>query len=377
MVSPAKALRPAVILGTLGLFIAALSGPASQSRKISRDVLLDKIKGGWAGQVIGCTFGGPTEFQYRGTFIPDEQPLGWNEAAIPEAFAKSPGLFDDVYMELTFLEVLAKKGLDASAAELARPFAEAPFPLWHANQAARWNILNGLLPPQSGHWLNNPHADDIDFQIEADFIGLVSPGMVNAASRLSDRVGHIMNSGDGWYGGVYIAAMYALAFTTDDVGRIVREALRAIPPESDFARCLADVVRWHAESPADWRETWFKVLKTWGRDVGCPEGVFSSFNIDAKTNAAWVVLGLLYGNGDFDRTLSVSTRCGDDSDCNPASAGGILGTVLGRSRIPPAWIKGVEDVEAEKFPYTSLSLIEACDLTFELALDSIRRQGGR
>jgi len=377
MVGPAKTLRAAVCLGGIAALCTALHISGAGGFEISREALRDKIRGGWAGQVIGCTYGGPTEFQYKGTFIPDEQPLAWTDAAIPDAFKKAPGLFDDVYMELTFLAVLGKRGLNASAAELGRAFAEAPFPLWHANQAARWNILNGFLPPRSGHWLNNPHADDIDFQIEADFAGLVSPGMVNAASRLCDRVGHIMNSGDGWYGGVYIAAMYALAFTTDDVAAIVRDALRAIPPESDFARCLGDVIRWQAEAPADWRETWFKVLKTWGRDVGCPEGVFSSFNIDAKVNAAWVALGLLYGNGDFERTLSVSTRCGDDSDCNPASAGGILGTVLGRSRIPAKWVKGVEAVEGEKFPYTSLSLVEACDLTLAIALESLRREGGR
>jgi hypothetical protein len=88
-------------------------------------------------------------------------------------------------------------------------------------------------------------------------------------------------------------------------------------------------------------------------------------------------MGLLYGNGDFGRTISVSTRCGDDSDCNPASAGGILGAVLGRSRIPAQWVKGVEAVERERFPYTELSLAEACDLTFALALESVRRQGGR
>ena len=94
----------------------------------------------------------------------------------------------------------------------ARAFANAEYMLWHANQAARYNILNGMEPPASGHWENNPHADDIDFQIEADFAGLMNPGMVNSSSEVCDRVGHIMNYGDGWYGGVYVAAMYSLAF---------------------------------------------------------------------------------------------------------------------------------------------------------------------
>ena len=100
---------------------------------------------------------------------------------------------------------------------LAAAFANAGYVLWHANQAARYNILNGIRPPESGHWLNNPHADDLDFQIEADFAGLMSPGMPNAASEFCDRAGHIMNYGDGWYGGVYVAAMYSLSFVSDDI----------------------------------------------------------------------------------------------------------------------------------------------------------------
>ena len=47
---------------------------------ISAETLKDKIRGGWAGQTIGCTFGGRTEFQFQGTIIPDYQPLPWDEA---------------------------------------------------------------------------------------------------------------------------------------------------------------------------------------------------------------------------------------------------------------------------------------------------------
>ena len=82
---------------------------------------------------------------------------------------------------------------------------------------ARYNLLHGLTPPASGHWKNNPHANCLDFQIEADFAGIMAPGMVNSATEICDRVGHIMAYGDGWYGGVYVAAMYSLAFVRDDV----------------------------------------------------------------------------------------------------------------------------------------------------------------
>lgn len=63
------------------------------------------------------------------------------------------------------------------------------------------------------------------------------------------------------------------------------------------------------------------------------DGVFAPLDIDAKINAAYIVLGLLYGNGDFTKTMEISTRAGQDSDCNPSSAGGILGVMLGYSQI--------------------------------------------
>src|SRR5262249_19086795 len=175
--------------------------------KLSRETLKDKIKGGWAGQVIGVTFGAPVEFGFQGTMINDYQPLTWYDGYIRKTMEESPGVYDDLYMDLTFVDVFERSGLDAPVSEHADAYARAGYALWHANQAGRYNILHGITAPQSGHWLNNPHADDIDFQIEADFSGLMSPGMPNTAVHIADSIGHIMNFGDGWYGGVYGGAM--------------------------------------------------------------------------------------------------------------------------------------------------------------------------
>jgi hypothetical protein len=376
-----KSFTRAAILGVLFFAIPAFSVEHQAPRRdrfvtLPRSALLDKIKGGWAGQAIGCTYGGPTEFVFQSTFIHDYQPIPWSRDSLRWSFEKVPGLYDDIYMDLTFVEVLEKEGLDAPAEKFAERFAHAGYTLWHANQMARYNILNGIAPPQSGHWLNNPHADDIDFQIEADFAGLMSPGMPNAAALICDRVGHIMNYGDGYYGGVYVAALYSLAFVESDVPRLVEEALRIIPPESLFARTIQTVIRGHRENPRDWRETWFKVLREWAEDIGCPEGVFSPFNIDARINAAWVVLGLLFGDGDFGKTIDISARAGDDSDCNPATAGGILGTMIGYGNIPPSWKQGLAEVEPLDFKYTTISLAEVYELSFKHSLEMAARNGG-
>ena len=343
---------------------------------IPRAKLSDKIKGGWAGQVIGCTYGGPTEFRFNGTMIQEYQPIPWYDGYIKSWYDNAPGLYDDIYMDLTFVEVFENEGLDAPALSHAKAFANAGYMLWHANQAARYNILNGINPPESGYWTNNPHANDIDFQIEADFAGLMSPGMVNSATEVCDKVGHIMNYGDGWYGGVYVAAMYSLAFVYNDVEHIVSEALKTIPEQSQFYQCVNDVINWYHQYPNDWKATWFEVEKKWSSDIGCPDGVFRAFNIDAKINAAYIAIGLLYGEGDFGKTVDISTRCGLDSDCNPASAGGILGTVLGYSNIPEYWKMGLVEVEDIDFKYTSISLNDVYKMGYKHAIKMIEKNGG-
>ena len=344
---------------------------------MSRDVLLDKIKGGWAGQTIGCTYGGPTEFRYRGTMIQDYVPITWPDGYIKSWYVNSPSLYDDVYMDLTFVEVFERLGLDAPVDSFAYRFANAGYGLWHANQMARYNILNKIMPPASGHWLNNPHADDLDFQIEADFAGLMSPGMINASTKICDSIGHIMNYGDGWYGGVYMASMYSLAFISEDINFVVEEALKTIPQKSSFYKCMNDIIIWHKKFPNDWKQCWFECERKWNQDIGCPEGTLAPYNIDAVINSAYVLIGLLYGDGDFSKTIDISTRCGQDSDCNPASAAGILATMLGYSKIPAYWLKNLKEVEDMNFKYTDISLNKVYGLSFKHALQMIERNGGK
>lgn len=350
------------------------SKPLPANVTMTKAQLLDKVKGGWAGQTIGVTFGSYTEFKYNGTFIQDYQPIPWYDGYIKETMTVWPDLYDDIYMDLTFVEVLERVGLDAPVDSFAQAFAYAEYNLWHANQAARYNIMHGV--KESGHWLNNPHSDDLDYQIEADYAGLMNPGMPNSASEISDKIGHIMCYGDGWYGGVYVGAMYSLAFVSDDIEFIVNEALKTIPAGTKFHNCISDVIKWHKQYPDDWHQTWLQLQKKHSEDVGCPDGVFSAFDIDATINSAYIVLGLLYGNGNFTRTLEISTRAGQDSDCNPSSAGGILGTMMGYNNIPAYWKMGLAEAEDIDFKYTKMSLNKVYDTSYRHALQMIERNGG-
>ena len=343
---------------------------------LSKSVLLDKIKGGWAGQTIGCAYGGPTEFCYRGVMIPDDVEIAYPEHHLKWFFDNAPSLFDDVYMDLTFVDVFSRLGLDAPVDSFANAFAYAKYPLWHANQQGRYNVLHGLMPPLSGFWKNNPHADCIDYQIESDYAGLMSPGMPNAASKISDKIGHIMNYGDGWYGGIFIGAMYALAFTQNDVVTIVEKALQTIPEGSRFRERLNCVLKWYREDSTDWKRAWRLFNERYSKDLGCPELILAPGNIDATMNSAYVAMGLLYGQGDFGKTMEIATRCGQDSDCNPSSAAGVLATMLGYSNIPEKWMPNLREVENRDFAYMKMSLNNTYSMVYNLALKMIERYGG-
>jgi len=94
-----------------------------------KDGLMDRIKGGWAGQAIGCTYGGPTEFCYQGRYIADSIAVEWPDGAMKWYFDYAPGLYDDIYMDLTFVSVFDKLGLDAPVDSMAKAYADAPYPL--------------------------------------------------------------------------------------------------------------------------------------------------------------------------------------------------------------------------------------------------------
>ena len=201
--------------------------------------------------------------------------------------------------------------------------------------------------------------------------------MPNSASKISDKVGHLFTYGDGWYGGVYVGALYSSSFSSDNMEWIVKNALTTIPVQSDFHSCIKDVINWYKMYPNDWKRTWFELQKKWSSEVGCPDGVFEPFDIDAKINSAYVTMGLLYGHKDFYTTIDIASRCGQDADCNAATSAGILGTVLGYSKIPERFRESIYDVMNRPFAYTDISLDKLCELSFDHAQKQIVINGGK
>ncbi len=342
---------------------------AAGVRELPADVYMDKMKGGWLGQMIGVVYGGPTEFKAQRR-IYDEEIKPWS----PERIAESIGQ-DDIYVELSFLQALEKYGVDITWEEAGKAFAETEFKLWHANKQGRENVQKGIMPPASGHKDNNPHCDDIDFQIEADLFGLLNPGMPQSSNALGERFGRIMNYGDGLYAGMFVAAMYSHAFFESDIEKIIDLSLRSIPLSSTYSACMRDVIRWHKKNPTDWRATWQLIEDKW---VANPTGRCSTgdFNIDARVNGAYILMGLLYGEGDIDKTLEISTRCGQDSDCNPSNAMGVLGTIIGFDALPAQYKTGLPVMADKKFSYTPYTFDGAVAATERIAREQIKCAGG-
>jgi hypothetical protein len=324
------------------------AGTAQEVVRIEKAEFLDKCNGAWAGQMIGVCFGAPYEFKSNGKTI-DEPLQPWMPERIQRALRQ-----DDVYVEMTFLETLEKHGPEVTYAQAGEAFGASQYRLWHANLAGRDNIRAGIMPPMSGHPLYNPCADDIDFQIEADLFGILCPGLPQTSNALCEVFGRVMNYGDGLYGGMFVAGMYAAAyFEHEDVGAVVQAGLACIPEASQYHACISDVVRWHAEHPEDWRAAWRKIEDKWQDDEDCRPG--EAFNIDAKLNGAYIVMGLLYGAGDVARTLDVATRCGQDADCNPSNALGVLGCMKGFDALGAEWTSGIAGMADGKFEYTNYS----------------------
>jgi hypothetical protein len=349
------------------LIVGSCKSTLDSFRTIKPEVLKDKIAGGWAGKMIGVTYGAPTEFRAQSKIFEDS--IKWKPSDIKGCLWQ-----DDIYVQLTFLMSMDKYGIDAPAKKFQEMFAKAGYPLWHANMQARKNYYDSIFVPASGSPEYNLHADDIDFQIEADYIGFMCPGMPNTGSGIAQKIGHIMNYGDGVYGGIFVGALYSEAFFESDIPKIIENALRSIPEESDYYRIINDVIKLHKQY-SNWQSAWKDLEAKWGDVDICGAG--TTFNIDAKLNGAFIVMGLLYGEGDPLKTLEITTRCGQDSDCNPSNAMAVLGVIKGFSGLPHDMQEGVKIMSDSIFINTSYSFNSAVASTEKYAHALILKNGGK
>lgn len=364
-----RAVAAGVLAAVLLAAAAAVAHASDSELRISVPDLRDRILGGWVGQGVGVCFGSPYEFKSCGVVIEDEL-----HAWTPDMLAGSLDQ-DDLYVETTFLSALEAYGPGVTYEQAGHAFAATTFRLWHANQAGRENVRKGIMPPMSGHPKYNIHADDIDFQIQSDVLGLVCPGLPQSSNDLCDVFGRITNYGDAVYSGMWIASMYSQAFFEKDVEKLVVRALQSVPASSKFAGCIRDVLEWRAEHPTDWRAVWRKVEDAYNDNVDCVPR--APYNIDATLNSAYVVIALLYGGGDMAKTMEIAVRCGQDADCNASSACGVLGCVLGLSGIPEVYKSHLPHLRDSRFSHSIYTYESAADACVRVARRIVEQAGGK
>ncbi len=363
--------RPSFVVRTATVLMAAAflaSAGAAEFRRLPVKEYRDKMKGGWIGQIAGVSWGAPTEFKWKDQIIPEDKMPQWKPAMINDAFGQ-----DDLYVEMTFLRSMEEYGLDVPIRQAGIDFANSGYPLWCANAAGRNNLRKGIAPPDSSHPKFNKCPNDIDYQIEADYSGLIAPGLPQAAVDLGEKFGRLMNYGDGMYAGQFVGAMYAEAFFESDPVKIAQKALQAIPADSQYAEMVRDLIAWFKADPDNWQATWQKCQEKYRKNPAYQKA--SNGGIDCKINGAYVLMGLLYGKHDFDQTIVIACRGGMDSDCNPSSSGGVLFTTLGFSKLPARFNTGLN--EEKIFSHTAYNFPRLLDVCEKLARQILVKYGGR
>lgn len=328
--------------------------PHSPMRSFAEEALYGRILGAWLGRVAGCLLGKPCEgwaaerirahlepageYPLRGYFprvlaASDasgiaEKPLSWFRGHVCGGVRD-----DDTDYTVLGLHVLEEHGPSFSTHDVAHEWlSHLPYlQVYTAERVAYANLVAGLQPPQTAMH-RNPFREWIGAQIRADIYGYVNPGRPERAAAMAYRDARLSHIKNGIYGAMWAAATIAAAFVAQDPAQAVRAGLAQIPANSRLARALEQTLAW-AEQDLSWEETWEQVKQAHGH----------YHMVHTINNACAVALALVHGRGDFSRTVTIAVMCGWDTDCNGASAGSIIGAMLGASALPREWVEPLQD----------------------------------
>ncbi|MFD0713504.1 ADP-ribosylglycohydrolase family protein [Paenibacillus sp. GCM10027626] len=306
---------------------------------------VEKVYGGWLGKVIGVIHGANIE--------------GWTYERIAQTFGEItdyPYRFshfaadDDINGPVFFMRALDDFEPGALTAEqmaqtLLNYAGEGHGFFWwggygvSTEHTAYMNLKNGVPAPLAGSIEQNGKtvAEQIGGQIFSDCWGLVCPGQPGKAAELAGLMSSVTHDGDGIYGGQFIAACIASAFIRTRVEDIIADGLAVIPQASTYGQMVQDVAAYYnARQTDDWRDAFRFVQDKYGYQHY--EGVCHII-----PNAAVIVLSLLYGQGDFSRTINICNMCGWDTDCNVGNVGTIVGVLNGPEQIEDKWKEPIND----------------------------------
>ncbi|MFF3936012.1 ADP-ribosylglycohydrolase family protein [Streptomyces phaeofaciens] len=344
----------------------------------------DRVLGGWLGRIAGNMLGKPVEqgevwtreridgYLRRAGALPltdylPEPPTEEDRARLrPEWRRCVRGRVhgscrdDDVDYAVLGLDLLETHGFGFSTEQvgdlwlLRLPYLQT----FTAERAAYRNLAGGLKPPLTATY-DNPYQEWIGALIRADVYGWTSPGDPRRAASLARRDAVLSHTGNGVYGAMWAAATISAAFTAPTVRHAVDAALAVVPAGCRLARTVRRVVSLHDAGLA-WQDT----LTTMERETA------GLGWIHTVPNAAVLTAGLLYGDGDFTRTVALTVRGGLDTDSNGATAGSVAGVLAGATGIPAHWKDPLEDtVRSAVFGFDGARISELAERTVRLAAE--------
>lgn len=290
--------------------------------KINKEEYKKKLNGCWMGKAIGGAIGMPyeltTEINHADGFsTPKGEP-------VPN---------DDLDLQLVWLlamEELGPKALTANA--LADYWLTYISPHWNEYGVCRANLEMGLLPPLSGQnknkWLHSNGA-----WIRSEVWASFAPGVPNVAMKyalMDASIDHGM--GEGTYAEMFTVTLQSFAFFESDIRKLIEKALTYIPEDCRVSASVRLVLDYY-DRGCPWQDARNAVV-----ELNSDMGLFQ-----APGNVAFTVLGLVYGEGDFKKSVLTCVNCGDDADCTAATCGALLGIVNGIDAIPEDWKEYIGD----------------------------------
>jgi len=320
---------------------------------------LERVYAGWLGKIIGVRYGAPIEGwlydRIRKTF-------GYLDSYIADY--KTFAADDDTNGPMFFLRAIDDYGLDATTEQMGLTWLnyapyEHGFYWWggygkSTEHTAYLNLRNGIPAPRSGSVEQNGEAvaEQIGGQIFIDVWGLIAPGNPKLAADYGGRMASVSHGGNGIYGGQFIAACIAAAFSETDMEKIIAAGLATIPADCEYRRMARAVIGFWKENPGNWEAAFKFVYDNYGYDryPGACHII---------PNSAVIILSLLYGENDFDKTLNICNMCGWDTDCNVSNVGTIMGVLTGLEGIDyDRWRAPINDFLAASSVMGSMNIMD-------------------
>ena len=357
----------------LGILIAALvaGGAAGRQRTadLPADALRDKIRGGLLGQILGNLNGLPHEMKY----LTEPGNVTEYTPSLPEGAWTD----DDTDFEWVYVKVMEDENcLLLPPPRIGRLWRERINQrIWCSNQYARQLMDLGIDPPLTGMSVFNPWADfNISGQFICETFGLIAPAMPQSAARIGLNYTRVTIDGEPAQTTQLFTSMIATAFVENNIDAILDAGFSAIDPNSMISQIVQDVRHWHDEHPDDWRAT-RQLLKQkysrYGGEMRDRNGY--------ELNTGSTIAALLYGRGDFVRTLITAFNLGWDADNNAATAGTVVGVMKGyRWMLAQGWpiVDRYRNTSRANMP-TDETITSFADRLIDLAEKVILEEGGR